>query len=197
MKVSQDIQFAIAGEMVKALDERTIWVNKGWNAIGFTPMQNLTLETALSDYYDKAQPGDVIKSHDAFAYFYVSGSSGRWRGNLEYLKPGEGYMLLRKGNGEVSFRYPFYEPGSTFLDEWTVTRTNAAAPTSARTTMSVSAVVEGFAVEEGDVLIAFANGERVGEAFVSEENIDRTEPFYMSIAQGQRRHRQSRRTNPD
>ena len=45
---------------------------------------------------------------------------GRWKGSLEYMKPGKGYMLLRKANSEASFKYPFYEPGSTFLDEWTV-----------------------------------------------------------------------------
>lgn len=181
VKVAQNIQFPIAGELIKALDERTIWVGKGWNAIGYTPMQNLPVETALTDYYDKAEPGDVIKSHDQFAYFTVSGGAGRWRGNLEYMKPGEGYMLLRKGSGKVSFRYPFYEPGSTFLDDWNVVNPQAA-PAHTKTTMTVSAVVDGFETEEGDVLVAYANGERMGEVTVrSTSDEENAEPLYMSI----------------
>ena len=151
-------------------------------------MINLTVETALSDYYDKAEPGDVIKSHDQFAYFTVSGGVGRWRGNLEYMKPGEGYMLLRKGNGEVSFRYPFYEPGSTFLDEWAVTGNRSAAPARSMTTMTMSAVVDGFDTEDGDVLVAYSNGKRLGSEKVNRKAEDTTsaegdEPiFYLSIA---------------
>ena len=188
VKVAQDIQFPIAGEIIKSLDERTIWVDKDWNAIGYTPMINLTVETALSDYYDKAEPGDVIKSHDQFAYFTVSGGVGRWRGNLEYMKPGEGYMLLRKGNGEVSFRYPFYEPGSTFLDEWTVSGNRSAAPARSMTTMTMSAVVDGFDTEDGDVLVAYSNGKRLGSEKVNIKadetaSAEGGEPLiYLSIA---------------
>ena len=183
VKVAQDFQFPIAGELIKASDERTIWVGKGWNAIGYTPMLNLPLETALSDYYDKAEPGDVIKSHDQFAYFTVSGGVGRWRGNLEYMKPGEGYMMLRKGSSEVGFRYPFYEPGSIFIDEWNVSGSRAASPVRAKTTMTVSAVVEGFEMQEGDVLVAFTNGERVGETnMLNGSDVEDPEPLYLSIA---------------
>ncbi len=183
VKVGKDINFPIAGEIIKAQDERTISVTKGWNAIGYTPMLNLPLETALSDYYDKAEPGDVIKSHDEFAYFTMVNGVGRWRGNLEYMKPGEGYMLLRKGSGEVSFSYPFYMPGSTFLDEWTAADSRAAGSANAKTTMTMSAVVEGFETEEGDMLIAFANGERVGQAtVVSDLSAESIEPLYLSIA---------------
>ena len=183
VKVGKDINFPIAGEIIKAQDERTISVTKGWNAIGYTPMLNLPLETALSDYYDKAEPGDVIKSHDEFAYFTMVNGVGRWRGNLEYMKPGEGYMLLRKGSGEVSFSYPFYMPGSTFLDEWTAADSRAAGSANAKTTMTMSAVVEGFETEKGDMLIAFANGERVGQAtVVSDLSAESIEPLYLSIA---------------
>lgn len=49
--------------------------------------------------------------------------------------------------------------------------------------MSVSAVVEGFEVEEGDILIAFANGEVVGEARVlSGASAETLAPLYLSIA---------------
>ena len=180
--VHEPVKFPIAGNIIKQLDMRTIELKPGWNGIGYTPMQNLSVETALSDYYDKAQPGDVIKSHDQFAYFTVTGGVGRWKGSLEYMKPGEGYMLLRKADANTSFVYPFYEPGSTFIDEWSYSTARAAAPARAKATMSVSAVVEGVEMQEGDRLVAFADGEMVGTATaVSGETADHTEPLYLSI----------------
>ena len=187
IKVAQDIQFPVGGSIIKSEDTRTITVSNGWNGIGYTPILNLSVETALSDYYDNATPGDIIKSHSEFAYFTKTGGTGRWRGNLQYMKPGEGYMLLRKAEGEASFRYPFYEPGSTFLDAWAVAGSRSAAedgsadvpsastdvngndatvpaasPLGAhryRHTMSLTAVIEGFEPEEGDLLVAYADGE--------------------------------------
>ena len=180
IKVKEDTKFPIAGSIIKAEDARTIEVKNGWNGIGYTPMINLNVETALSDYYDKAEPGDVIKSHKEFAYFTVTGGTGRWRGSLQYMKPGEGYMMLRKANSSVLFKYPYYEPSSTFIDDYALTSSKASI--RSRSTMSVSAVIEGFEPEEGDILVAYANGEKCGEAVASEiSEANNSGIFYMSI----------------
>ena len=182
INVQEDIQFPVAGSIIKQEDQRTIKVKPGWNGIGYTPMLNLPLETALSDYFDKAERGDVIKSHTEFAYFTVSGGSGSWRGNLQYMKPGEGYMLLRKSSNITTFTYPFYEPGSTFIDAWASIGTTHSEAPARRSTMSVSAVVEGFIPEENDCLMAFANGEVVGKALLSSAEEDTDIPVvYLSI----------------
>ena len=48
--------------------------------------------------------------------------------------------------------------------------------------MTVSAVVEGFEVEDGDVLIAYADGEEVGATPLSSPEGDTDTPlFYLSI----------------
>ena len=195
IKVQKDCNFPISGTVVKEKDERTINLTHGWNAIGYTPVTNLTVETALSDYYDLAEPGDVIKSHTEFAYFTKSGNTGRWRGSLQYMKPGEGYMMLRSGATPASFAYPFYELGSNFHEDWTSTAMRSPALQSP-STMSVSAVVVGFEPEEGDRLVAYADGEAVGSEELrvkSEEGLARqpegesqfatAQPvFYLSIA---------------
>ena len=181
IKVQEPTVIPIAGTVIKDKDERTIDVKQGWNAIGYTPITNLAVETALSDYYDSAEPGDVIKSHTEFAYFTKTGNTGRWQGSLKYMKPGEGYMMLRKGAGETSFTYPYYDMGSTFMNE-TANAPRRVAAAKARSTMTVSAVVEGFETEDGDRLVAYANGEAVGTVIVSGETADRTEPLYLSIA---------------
>ena len=188
IKVQQPTVIPVSGTVVKDKDERTITLNQGWNGIGYTPITNLTVETALSDYYDSAEPGDVIKSHTEFAYFTKTGNTGRWQGNLKYMKPGEGYMMLRKGTGKASFTYPYYDMGSMFSEEWSVSTQRSAA--KARNTMTVSAVVEGFETEYGDRLVAYADGEVVGEAVVSDGSSTETlstatepaEPIYLSIA---------------
>ena len=173
IKVKKDCTLPVGGTVIKDQDDRTITVSKGWNAIGYTPMTNLSVETALSDYYDQAEPGDVIKSHTEFAYFTKQGNTGRWRGSLQFMKPGEGYMMLRKGADDASFTYPFYDLNSNFREDWTANKVQGSRfKVQGRSTMSVSAVVDGFEVEEGDKLIAFADGEVVG----SEEFLDALTP---------------------
>ena len=197
IKVQQPCSIPIGGTVIKDKDERTIDLKQGWNAIGYTPAVNLTVETALSDYYDQAEQGDVIKSHTEFAYFTKSGNTGRWRGSLQYMKPGEGYMLLRKGTDKASFTYPFYEPGSTFLNEkvYATSRTatqasRTASPTteteavdmqSYRYTMNVAAVAEGFGLETGDCLTAYANGVKCGSVEVGDAYTEKSEPLYLTI----------------
>ena len=184
--VHEDCTLPVEGTVVMDKDERTIDVKQGWNGIGYTPTVNLSVETALSDYYDYAQPGDVIKSHTEFAYFTKSGNSGQWRGSLQYMKPGEGYMMLRKGNDDVSFTYPYFDMGSNYREDWSQATNSSSAQNSAHT-MSLSAVVNGFETEEGDLLVAYSDGEVVGceEARAEGENYTDAEGkplFFMSIA---------------
>ena len=178
IKVKEACSFPIEGTVIKNADARTIKLKQGWNAIGYTPMTNLTVETALSDYFDNAEPGDVIKSHTEFAYFTKTGNTGRWRGSLQYMKPGEGYMMLRKGASEASFTYPYYDMNSNFYEDWTQSAKRAFSP-QLRNTMSLSATVVGFEPEEGDRLVAYANGEVVGDGMLTEDD---GQLFYLSIA---------------
>ena len=90
-------------------------------------------------------------------------------------------MMLRKGASDASFTYPFYDLGSNFREDWTSSTKRAAAPQH-RSTMNVSAVVEGFETEEGDRLIAYANGEEVGAAQLSTLNSQLSTGFFLSIA---------------
>ena len=182
IKVKKDCTLPIGGTAIKEQDDRTINLSKGWNAIGYTPMTNLSVETALSDYYDHAEPGDVIKSHTEFAYFTKAGNTGRWRGSLQYMKPGEGYMMLRKGSDDVSFTYPYYDPSSNFREDWSTSARRSPAAKKSRSTMTVSAVVEGFEVEDGDVLVAYADGEVVGKSLTPDPSPNgEGSIYYLSI----------------
>lgn len=175
IKVQNDIKAQIAGTKIVQIPDRTIEVVPGWNSIGYTPMMNLTVETALSYYHDMATDGDIIKSHDEFAIFTVTNKVGRWRGNLEYMKPGEGYMLYRKEKTSTSFVYPYFEPGTSFFDEIVKAPSDRYHNTS-RSSMSLSAVTTGIDLQPGDRLLAYADGELCGTATAADDDV-----FYMSI----------------
>ena len=173
-KVQEDVNIQLSGTLIKEKTDRTISVGHEWNSIGYTPMLNLTVQTALTDYNNKAKDGDVIKSHDEYAIFTEVNGVGQWKGSLKYMKPGEGYMLYRTDATEAAFTYPFYEPTSTFLDEVTsVPRQQAAA----RANMSLTAQATGIDILPGDCLMAFAGSEPCGEISADDEGI-----FYLSVA---------------
>jgi hypothetical protein len=133
----------------------------------------------------------VIKSHTEFAIFTKTGNTGRWRGSLQYMKPGEGYMMKSMKSG-ASFSYPYFEMGGTFFNGQATTRGTRAMTRGGQTlteelgksTMCVCAVVEGFELQEGDRLLAYANGECCGEAAYTlpAGDEDFEEPFYLSIS---------------
>jgi len=162
VKVQQAQQIEIWGSAYKRQADRTIKVKQGWNSIGYTPMVSLPVKTALTDYFDEAMPGDVVKNQHTFAMFTADGKGGgEWLGTLKYMKPGEGYMLHRQGTTEAQFCYPYYEPGTTFIEN----SVNKAPQRGSNfsTTMSVVAEAVGIEMEDGDRLLAFAGGELVGD----------------------------------
>ncbi len=179
--VKNNITVDIKGYPLKDESQRKITVNQGWNNIGYTPMVNLPVTTALADY--AASDGDVVKSREEFAvYTEESVGGGYWSGSLQYMKPGEGYMLYRKSEGEMKFFYPYYEPGSTFFER---TVTSAAAKrANFADNMTMVATAEGIELQEDDRLLAFSNGELRGECTaLSCSDTENAQPlFFLTIA---------------
>ena len=79
-------------------EERVLTVSKGWNNIACLIDEVTPVAEALADYYDKATEGDLIKSKNAVAVF---SHDGKWVGSLTHLRPGEGYLFRRYGEGAV------------------------------------------------------------------------------------------------
>jgi hypothetical protein len=101
-----------------------------------------------------------------------------WKGNLRYMKPGEGYMIYRKQDTQVTFYYPYYELGSSFFDGNSMqVRSMTSDLTDYAQTMSLVAVVDGIELQEGDRLLALCDGEMLGEAVADSAGI-----HYVSIA---------------
>ncbi len=167
VKSNNERTLDVPGSILRQPIYRKMTIKQGWNNIGYTPMLNLPVSTALSDYFDEAEDGDVIKSRTEFAIFTVGdGGSKEWKGGLEYMKPGEGYMLYRKKQETATFTYPFYEPDAIFFEGTSASRA-FDMPEYART-MSLTAQIEGVDLQEGDRLLAVNGAEIVGAATVAE-----------------------------
>lgn len=73
-----------------------------WSAMPCFFDQNTAVGEALTDYYDQAKAGDLIKAHDRFA---TMSKSGKWVGDLTVLRPGEGYLFRRIGQGPATISF--------------------------------------------------------------------------------------------
>lgn len=168
----------LTGSAAKSEENRTISVKQGWNSIGYTPLVNLPVSTALSDYLNEAEDGDVVKSKTEFAMFY-EGTKGsyEWKGNLKYMKPGEGYMIYRKRENKTSFIYPYFDANATFFEETTSTKVKRFNAYS--NSMSLVATAEGIELQKGDKLLALAGTEVRGVTEVDE--LDENYLFFISI----------------
>jgi hypothetical protein len=79
-----------------------IALNNGWNWIGYIPQFTLPINEALSNLTPKKD--DHVKSHTAYRTY--AGDGNPWIGNLDYMRPGEGYMYKSETAGSQTFSYP-------------------------------------------------------------------------------------------
>ena len=176
IKSRNEQTFQIDGAPISEEEERRISIRNGWNYIGYTPIVNLPVNEALSDFYSKASDGDIIKSQEEFATF--SKAAG-WQGNLRYMKPGQGYMLRHaaaKPDEETSFVYPFKNYGSV---SQVAEEQQPTAAASYQHTMNMIVQTEGVEAAEGDRLFVYTDNELCGEA--TAEQIDDKTVFFLSI----------------
>ncbi len=104
IKSKADVDFVCEGKPLTP-SLHPITLNKGWNWIGYTPLQSIPLQSALADLVPVN--GDVIKSKSSFAVY----NGYEWVGLLEYMTPGNGYMY--KSARVSTFHYPdVYVPTS-------------------------------------------------------------------------------------
>lgn len=178
VKTAKTVQ--IDGTPMKDESQRTIKIRNGWNYIGYTPMMNLPVKEALTDFFSKATEGDIIKSQDEFATF--SKEAG-WQGNLKYMKPGKGYMLYHKAANEnetVSFVYPYKSLNEASSARMRVVQDDEPLMENTYlTTMNMVTRTSGIEAQEGDCLYAYANGEVRGIAKAVMVNDQPT--FFLSV----------------
>lgn len=144
-----------------SLPEDSMWVKvRGdgqWSMLPCLFNRTTPISEALASYFQKAQPGDLIKAHDRFAIF---SEDLRWEGNLTALRPGEGYLFRRLGLGTVVI--PFYhqttDQAPKKMPKTEQKTTDHFHNPAAATNMTMIAKVEGVQ-DTGDRLRVFVNDE--------------------------------------
>jgi hypothetical protein len=156
-----------------------ITVKKGWNRIGFISEFNLPVGTALAQYTEKASDGDIIKSQSEFAVLSVDALGNKqWKGSLEYMRVGEGYMLKRNLDDEVTFNYPVYFYDSRYNSTASARRRMPAFQNVSGSSMTVVAVAEGVDVMPGDRLTVYNGAEVCGIAEADADGV-----FYLNVGE--------------
>jgi hypothetical protein len=158
---------------------RYITVHKNWNRIGYNSTINLPIAQALADYTEQAQVGDVVKSQDQFSILSQTATGLAWKGSLQYMEAGKGYMLKRLADSEVQFLYPLYFNDSRYSST-NETADQRLSAVSTATTMNIVAAVEGVETEAGDKLVVFRDGDRMAEAELAVDD-DTQHLFYLNI----------------
>ena len=127
-----------------------------WSPMPCMLKQVTSVTEALSDYYDNAAAGDLIKSHDHFAYF---SEDKKWEGDLTALRPGEGYLFRRTAPGTVNIRFfNRVQNNAPRREQAILTQPSAFTNPSAATNMTMIARIEGLQVT-GDGLQVFVGNE--------------------------------------
>lgn len=74
-----------------------IQLTPGWNWIGYPVNQVMRLSEALAFY--EASEGDMIVGQDGFSQY----AQGEWKGTLETLNPGKGYLFKSVEKNQILF----------------------------------------------------------------------------------------------
>ena len=96
VKVSADASSRLQGYECNAA-VTAVPVAAGWNWLGYPVNQSMTVAEALAFY--EASEGDYIVGQDGYAVF----ADGEWKGDLEGLTPGKGYMFKAMSSSDIVF----------------------------------------------------------------------------------------------
>ena len=77
--------------------QQAVPVESGWNWIGYPVNQTMTIEEALA-FFTPAE-GDFIVGQNGYAEY----ADGEWKGTLEGMKPGEGFLYKSAKAAEIVF----------------------------------------------------------------------------------------------
>lgn len=165
------------GYIAGSTDYLGVVVKKGWNRIGFISRLNLPLGTALAEYTEQGSAGDIVKSQSQFAVLTEDAMGNKaWRGTLEFLRVGEGYMLKRNADSEATFYYPYYYSDSNYNNAKAAPGKMLAFENVSGTSMTVVAMAEGVEVQPGDRLTAYCGAEICGVAEADEDGL-----FFLNV----------------
>lgn len=155
---SLDNILRIEGDILPADSMRISLQGDGrWNALPCLLNQTTPLSEAMSDYYNHATAGDIIKAKKHFAYF---SADKRWVGDLTALTPGEGYLFRRMGQGAVTVNFYDKSAKAPKRTASAAAQTNGSSFTNPKAATNMTMICK----VEGEGLRAYIGNELVGVA---------------------------------
>ena len=97
IKTVADCEIVLNGNALNPA-EHPITIHNGANWIGFPLNGNISLNTAFAGF---AVSGDMVRSKDGSATY-----TNQWRGTLNTLEPGKGYIYKSNVEGDRTFSFP-------------------------------------------------------------------------------------------
>lgn len=176
----------VSGRVLPADSMRITLRGKGqWSPLPCLFSESTPVSEALADYFDNATAGDMVKSHDRFAYF---SEDKKWEGNLTALRPGEGYFFRRTGEGDVVIN--FYDNNrpnkgnsvsrKNYMPAYRDAETAAFHNPNAATNMTMIATIEHHSYKEENTSIrVYADGELA--AVAQPQQIDGETYYFLTI----------------
>ncbi len=164
----------LGGELIDEADKQISLRGDGqWNAFPCLLDRVTPLTEAMADYYNDASAGDLIKAHDRFAVF---SSDKRWEGDLKALRPGEGYLFRRMGQGTVTMRF-FNQSSAAAMQHAPAFHGKAAS--NMTMICKISCSDNGLTGVAGQALRAYIGNELVGVAEPLTIQGDSEEAYYF------------------
>ena len=159
-------------------DSMTVVVmgNSMWNPLPCLFNQSTSVTEALSDYYQKATTGDMIKSHDRFATFTAD---KRWVGDLVSMHPGEGYLFRRTGPGNKTIHFYNRPVNDAPSRKLSALSPQPAAFSNPSASSNMTMIAEVAISDQPSAVSVYANGEKVGEARPIE--VDGKQLYFLTI----------------
>ncbi|MBR4898626.1 MAG: hypothetical protein IKZ48_07575 [Prevotella sp.] len=98
-KIHTTAQASMKKTGITASISTPVRIHKGWNWIGYLPMQSMAVGEALKRL--SAATGDRLINGNSFAEYGANG----WEGTLSVMNPGQGFLYHRTG-ASTTLRYP-------------------------------------------------------------------------------------------
>lgn len=199
--VHNDCTARVVGTSFKDSDRKITIPRTGWNDLAYLRDKDLPINIALGEYRgsQEAKEMTVVMGREGFAQL----ENNKWYGSLDYLHPGQGYYLYHLGTPGIEIHYyddnvnqkkevaarrsgaktgAYANADATVRNAGDQTLSGEAVSRNYQTSMGViAAMAEGADMQEGDVLVAYADDEEVGRATVTTID-DGRDRYFVSLS---------------
>lgn len=179
MKVAESGKLKIRGLQIDPTDQ-PVEFQTGWSWISFLGREITEINEALANMTNLSV-GDRIKGQKQFATF--GGANIGWIGDLEFLEPGQGYMLLTENAGSIV--YPnISAAGGRLLSNidysYLQTSLYQLRPERYRNNMNLILTIADEP-SVGDTLVAMIDREVMGIAVARPNPLTNELAYYMTV----------------